>query len=160
MNPKRHVDKVGIAAYLRRGQKAGRGAGGNLSQPGGNSRASPSCSRIPLHPPMAAMATSLSPWSMASLRAALPSSSSSQPPHFRLPAAAPSLPSSSRLGLSRRKQLTPLRSFSGLSALNTLFSIGSGELRIYLDYAVFHPQPFFVGRISTLVFSESISVPA
>ncbi|CAA6675357.1 unnamed protein product [Spirodela intermedia] len=74
---------------------------------------------------MAAMATSLSPWSMASLRAALPSSSSSQPPHFRLPATAPSLPSSSRLGLSRRKQLTPLRSYSGLSTLNTLFSIGS-----------------------------------
>ncbi|XP_078446716.1 ribosomal protein L17 family protein [Wolffia australiana] len=72
---------------------------------------------------MASMATSISSWNMASLRAALPSCSSPQPPHFRLPSS-PSL-QSSRLTLSRRKNVPPLRSFSGLSAMNPLLSIGS-----------------------------------
>ncbi|WOK96735.1 hypothetical protein Cni_G05442 [Canna indica] len=69
--------------------------------------------------------SSLSPWSMATLRAALPPS-----PSLRLSAVgypAPShFPSSARLS-SVRGRTMPLRSFSGLAPMIPLLSLGTGD---------------------------------
>eukprot|EP00262_Sarcandra_glabra_P001145 TRINITY_DN1115_c0_g1_i1.p1 TRINITY_DN1115_c0_g1~~TRINITY_DN1115_c0_g1_i1.p1 ORF type:complete len:232 (+),score=32.44 TRINITY_DN1115_c0_g1_i1:72-698(+) len=74
-----------------------------------------------------ASATCLAPhWNMSSLRSALPSKSN---PSVRFPVVTPSFPASSNLKISRRN-LTPLRSFSGLAMENPLLSMHS----VYTTY--------------------------
>ncbi|RRT60260.1 hypothetical protein B296_00012518 [Ensete ventricosum] len=78
---------------------------------------------------MAMASSSLSTWSMASLRSALPPSPSPSPsprlPSFRFPTPSP-FHCSARLS-SGRGQAKPLRSFSGLAPMTPLLSVGIGK---------------------------------
>ncbi|CAL9197500.1 unnamed protein product [Musa hybrid cultivar] len=75
---------------------------------------------------MAMASSSLSTWSMASLRSALPPSPSPSPrlPSFRFPTPL-HFQCSARLS-SGRGQAKPLRSFSGLAPMTPLLSVGIG----------------------------------
>ncbi|KAG6466185.1 50S ribosomal protein L17, chloroplastic [Zingiber officinale] len=73
---------------------------------------------------MAMASSSLSPWSMATLRAALPPSPSPRPTSVRFPPPS-SFPSSSRVGSGRARSV-PLQAFSGLAPMSLLLSVGMG----------------------------------